>query len=303
MRTSVLNHLRQQEYTGENRCIPCTAVNVIIAVVFGLVVAWLWLLVAGPFAWFVGGLVLIGGLVTIWLRGYLVPGTPALTKQYFPERILRQFGTHPPRDARATGLGGAGETGDIRSDTDSQGGRNGNGSGSTKRREAESWLSEAGVIVPCEQVNDLCVNEQFHTGWYEQMETIKDNETERDVLAEEFDFTPSEIEFEDRGNEFVALTESQLVGLWESRAAMVADVAAARELPDWIDEWNELSTGLRSQLLGSLRVFLDFCPVCDAPVQLGRETVNSCCRSTTVYASTCNGCDARLFEIPYSDAT
>lgn len=300
---SVLKLLRQPEYTGENRCIPCTAANIVIAVVFGLVVAWVWLVVAGPFAWLVGGLVLIGGLVAIWLRGYLVPRTPELTKQYFPDRILRQFDTHPVTDATAHGLGGADGSGNTRSDAESQEGTNGDVSGSTEMSEAESWLSEAGTIVPCEHVDDLCVNDQFRTEWYDQVEAISDNETARNELAQEFEFSPGEIEFEDRGKEFIALTESQMVGQWESRAAMLADVAAARELPNWLDGWDELNTGLRSRLLGSLRVFLDVCPVCDAPVHLGRDTVDSCCRSTDVFAGTCEGCDARLFEIPYSEST
>jgi len=82
---SVGDRLRRPEYTGENRCIPCTAVNSCLA----LVVTALVTLLLGP----LGGLVvLVGSLGTIYFRGYLVPGTPTLTMRYFPPWLLELFG-------------------------------------------------------------------------------------------------------------------------------------------------------------------------------------------------------------------
>jgi hypothetical protein len=83
--TAVGDRLRRPEYTGENRCLPCTAVNVCLTVVVATAVG----LGLTP----VGGLlVLTGGLGAIYFRGYLVPGTPALTARYFPPWLLELFG-------------------------------------------------------------------------------------------------------------------------------------------------------------------------------------------------------------------
>lgn len=88
---TVATSLRQPEYTGENRCLPCTIVNV------GLAAA----LAIGVGLMSTGGLgvgVFLAALVVISLRGYLVPGTPRLTEQYLPASVLRLFGKDPVGD-------------------------------------------------------------------------------------------------------------------------------------------------------------------------------------------------------------
>ncbi|MFC6726533.1 hypothetical protein ACFQE1_19625, partial [Halobium palmae] len=82
-----LERFRRPEYTGENRCLPCTVANTAIAGILTLVVG-----VLSP----VLSVVVLGlSLGAIWLRGYLVPGTPELTKRYFPDWLLRQFEKGP----------------------------------------------------------------------------------------------------------------------------------------------------------------------------------------------------------------
>ncbi|SEA05255.1 hypothetical protein SAMN04488065_1594 [Haloplanus vescus] len=82
---SVGDRLRRPEYTGENRCLPCTVVNVCLALIAAGVVT----VGLGP----VGGLlVFTGALSAIYFRGYLVPGTPELTMRYFPPWLLELFG-------------------------------------------------------------------------------------------------------------------------------------------------------------------------------------------------------------------
>jgi hypothetical protein len=80
---SFTNQLRQPAYTGDNRCLPCTAVNIVIAVVVSAFAS-----IVSPV---LGVGVFVLSLVAIYVRGYLVPGTPTLTKRYFPERVLRWF--------------------------------------------------------------------------------------------------------------------------------------------------------------------------------------------------------------------
>lgn len=93
----LLDRFRQPEYTGENRCVPCTVLNVAVAA--GLSIA-----VAVGIRYGVGETVSVTAgtatfllsAVAIYLRGYLVPGTPRLTETYLPERIRRRFHDRPP---------------------------------------------------------------------------------------------------------------------------------------------------------------------------------------------------------------
>lgn len=87
---------RAPQYTGPNRCWPCTALNVGIVLLGGVMLT------------AVGGVALalpavVVGLATVWFRGYLVPGTPSLGRQ-LPEPVRSRFGTHDPVTERpATG--------------------------------------------------------------------------------------------------------------------------------------------------------------------------------------------------------
>jgi|AntDeeMetagen134_2_1112570.scaffolds.fasta_scaffold00809_4 hypothetical protein len=93
----IIDKLRQPEYTGENRCTPCTAVNVAIATAGGTLVAKAKSPVLGTAAFGVS-------LGTIYLRGYLVPGTPNSRSATF--RIGFCAGSrrsqHPHRPANPT---------------------------------------------------------------------------------------------------------------------------------------------------------------------------------------------------------
>jgi hypothetical protein len=91
MSTDFLDRLEQPAYTGENRCAPCTLVNLAIAVVLAIL--------AGRRNRALGLLVFLGGAGLVYLRGYLVPGTPELTKRYLPESVLSMFGTTDRPDA------------------------------------------------------------------------------------------------------------------------------------------------------------------------------------------------------------
>lgn len=256
--------LRRPEYTGENRCLPCTAVNTVIAAVLAAVV---WIL-SSPLA---AVAVLVVALGAIAVRGYLVPGTPTLTKRHLPDRVHRWFG-HGPPPVPTTGDGGV---------------------------DVEAVLLEAGAVEECDDGEDLCLTDSFDRAWRADVERLRDVEDVRTALAEVLDADVDGLTVEthdDDDDAFVVTGDGELVGQWESRAACVADVAAARSLRERVPGWVGLDAVQRGTVLNGVRLFLEWCPACDGPVTLGQETVESCCWSREVVALTCDDCGTRLFE-------
>lgn len=267
---SIADRIRQPEYTGENRCMPCTFVNTVIAVVLsGL----LWLgalqygatdvapgLGLGSFVVFVGA---------IYFRGYLVPGTPELTKKYFPRRLLKLFGKLPEHQQPHHEPG----------------------------VEPEEILNEAGLIVPCMGGEDLCLTEEFQADWRDRITEVREAGENRESLAEILDADPDELEIEDHDDARLARLDGMHVGQWESEGALVADLAAEPLMADHYDGWEDLKVQDRSRVLVSLRIFLEECPTCEGAVQLTEDQVESCCSTMDVVAAVCSECESRLLEV------
>jgi hypothetical protein len=265
-----MDRLTQPEYTGENRCTPCTVVNVVIAALIAAALG----LVSVP----LGVVAFLVGLGVIYLRGYLVPYTPALTKRYFPDRVLRWFEKEPVDDGTMDG--------DWEQDFD-----------------VSAALLEIGVITECENVDDLCLESTFQTAWRQQITDLResDRDDRRREIADLLDLD-DESEINEYGHTAaIVQVDGTQVGQWESDAALIADLAADRTLREWDVDWGTYHVVNRSQMLNTLRMFLERCPSCDAPVSIGQETVESCCRSRDVAAVTCDACAARLFEIELTD--
>ncbi|WP_336328702.1 hypothetical protein [Halovenus sp. HT40] len=259
--------LRQPEYTGENRCLPCTVVNTIIATVLAGAVAAGGRLLAEPVVGVAAGTgVLAVSLGAIYFRGYLVPGTPALTKQYLPQRVLAWFGKAPDNTTVDTDL------------------------------DPERALVNAGALEPCADRDDLCLADGFRSEWYDEIDRLESANAGRERLLDVLGLTEGSVDFEDHGDAFRGRVNGSVVGRWESEAAFLADVAAAEELDERIANWGELSVRERSQLLSGLRIFIDSCPACGGRPEFGTDTVESCCSTHEVAAVSCDGCGARLFE-------
>ena len=253
---SVPVRLRNPRYTGSNRCLPCTAVNLGIAAALALVVA------TASVGWAV--VVFAVGVATIALRGYLVPGTPELTKRYLPERVLAWFGKGPtPR---------------------------------SKTLDAAATLVEAGVLRESAADDDLVLEAEFHDAWRRRARRLADANADAAALARFVDADPEAVSVADRGHAYVGAIDDEPVGRWESRPAFLADLAAATVIDERWSGWAALSTARRSELLGSLRLFVETCPTCDGHVTLDATVVESCCRQYDVLAATCDACGARLFE-------
>jgi hypothetical protein len=267
-----IDRLRQPEYTGENRCTPCTVLNVVIAAVVSGVLT----VVALP----LGVVVFVAALAVIYFRGYLVPHTPTITKRYFPDRVLRWFDKGPGTVQRGT------------TDPDE-----------IEEIDVERTLYSLGVITECEHVDDLCLDADFQQAWRAEIRNLREKETKTDDIRELLDLDPNDDhEIDERGGQAaIVMIDGRIVGQWESHAALTADLAADRVLRDWTDEWEQFHVVNRSQLLNSLRMFLEDCTECGNPISVGQETVESCCRSFDVVAVACDGCGSRFFEIELTD--
>jgi hypothetical protein len=292
--------LRQPEYTGDDRCLPCTVVNLLIATVLGVLTSRR----SKP----AGVLVVAGSLVLIYLRGYLVPGTPQLTKRYLPPAVLRWFGKSPEADL-ATGIDTSthSTTGDRTTDEEPADEEPAEES-VTVPDDLEAYLLEADILEPCEDREDLCLTSAFEAEWVEEIESAVESEirTEATVEAFGFDADMEEFELRKQGNGAYALrfgvqdsdrASWRNAGKWPSYAALVADVAASRRLDSWLEAWDAYSPEQRGKILNSLRMFLETCPTAEGGVEMTEETVESCCLSdTTVFAVVCEETGDRLFE-------
>lgn len=272
-----LDAMQQPEYVGENRCLPCTVVNLAIAVIIGVVTAVSLTAIGAPVVVRVSaaGIVLIGSIVTVYLRGYLVPGTPALTKRYLPPWALRLFGKVPEPSRDATG------TVDV-----------------------EAVLLDAGVLEECPDRDDLCLSSSFASEWRARMDTFATNGAEIERLIErlidsdELDTSADrgDLTVLERGEAYVVLLDGSRIAQWESEAAYLSDAAAVAVLEDRYVGWQTLGFRDRTEIAGVLRLWLDRCPTCGGSVEMERETVSSCCRERQVLASNCDSCGSRLFE-------
>jgi hypothetical protein len=247
---------RQPEYTGENRCTPCTVVNVGIAAVLAGVLA-----AANPL---LGVVAFAGSIAVIYLRGYLVPGTPALTKQYLPASALRLFGKEPVEPERT-----------VRADA-------------TERDGAVDLLYAADVLAGEGATADL--DDGFRRAWRARIDERSESSIGPDAVAALFDAEEAEAQSE---RSFV-VDGSKMVR-WESEGALIADLAADAELRERIEGWETLDRSLRMDVVTALRLFLDACPDCGATVETTVETDDRCCQKPfTAFDAACRDCGAPL---------
>lgn len=137
--TELLRRFQQPEYTGKNRCRPCTVVNGIIAVAVVAAVAVVSLTAAT--------IAFVVCVTVIALRGYLVPGTPSLVR-YLPPAVHELLGSaHATDEETLTDL--------------------------------ESILLSSGIVVTCPNGDDLCLAEQYRDAWRSQMDELRETQRER----------------------------------------------------------------------------------------------------------------------------
>ena len=288
-RESLLGRLRQPEYTGDNRCLPCTVVNLVVAAALAGAVA----LLSLPAAAVVFGL----SVLAIALRGYLVPGTPELTKRYLPERVLRLFGKHPTAGTTLEPEADADTAGSVDVDPDEL-----EVFQQIERRREEGvdpseFLQDVGAIELCADGEEFCLTDAFAervTAHAEPRTVSEDDE----AIATIFGVEPDEVTPLSRA--YPAVEVGIQVRKWPSTAALTTDLATDRALAETTDRWREVPPGQRREVLESLRGFHERCPLCGGPVALGEEVLESCCGTHQVKTVACEDCKQRLREFDHA---
>lgn len=305
MGNKLLSWLHQPEYTGDNRCWACTAVNLTIASVVSLL--------AAQKSRRDSAIVFAVSTVLIYFRGYLVPGTPALTKRYLPAEVLKWFGKDSSTRS-PTGLGAINSENVQGFSVASNADVNVNTDGETRpktsdknaeetsydeitERDPEVVLLESGILVPCEEQDDLCLADDFQEDWRTAIENMDDKSLSAADAVEVFGLDDADIySIKNFNNGTVLEMRGQQVGQWPSEAALLADIAAAQVIEKRIPNWGQVEPQSKGQLLNALRLFLETCPTGDGPVTLDTETVESCCQSYAVVTTRCAENGERLFE-------
>lgn len=254
-----LDALRRPEYTGENRCTPCTVVNVAIVALAAVAVWFLSPLLAA--------VVLLGGLALVALRGYVVPYTP----EFAPKLVARlpvAFGPdhdEVEEDDIVTGAtGGSGESTDESLDdaaTDEP-------AADAGRDDVLDALLDAGVLHGGES---LTLDEEFRAAWREYVDAVDDPATAVRAVRPDAHRVDT---YEEGETEYVvveAVPDDPTSEAWIPRAMALADAAAVRALDD---------RGVPSQTAlaaaPALRQFLQTCPECGGDLAAMQQQ-GACC--------------------------
>ncbi|MDS0258931.1 hypothetical protein NDI56_05945 [Haloarcula sp. S1CR25-12] len=285
----LIDQLQNDAYTGENRCSACTAVNTVLALVGAVLVDRTSRPLIGRRR--ARGLALatlaISGL-SIWIRGYLVPKTPELTKEYMPPWMLAWFDKEPFEpdaelaDEEREALGDPIDT--------------------------EEYLLDHGVVTAEADGQDYVMTEEFQSAWEAKLEALEDwpdAESDPDVepVLDLFqgDWSNDDVESPrlDVDDHRVAImypdgTQSLY---WPSLTAVEADLVTGAVLQAWDEEWDDLDTYQRAKVFQSVRIFIETCPDGDETV-VGEDTVESCCSEHEVATVECTDSGDRLAELP-----
>ncbi|MBV0924970.1 hypothetical protein KTS45_12255 [Halomicroarcula limicola] len=265
---SPLSRLRDPEHTGENRCLPCTAVNLVIAAALSGLAA----LVAVELA----AAVAVAAVAAIALRGYLVPGTPRLTKRYLPGRALRAFG----KDAPPAEPDDFDTLEKVRNHRENA-------------VDADAFLAEEGVVTGDGEAREL--TDGFAAAVGDRLDAHAGGANLRDPLASVFEVEPDEVTIE-RGDH-PSVTVGKRIREWPSQSALRVDVAAHEALTEWTDRWLDVPLEQRVNMLETIRSRWPVCPACGGRVESASEVQTSCCGVHEVLAVACVDCGERLAEL------
>lgn len=271
---SLTDRLRQEEYTGENRCIPCTAVNVALAVLISGAVA---VVSIG-----LGIVAFVASLGAIFFRGYLVPGTPELTKKYLPNSILERFEKVDDETDADDGYPKLEMAEKIRYEKEN-------------RVVPDEFLTDVGAIT-IDESDQPTMTDEFAALVDTHVSAAQRSGVDEETIAHLFDRDISDVSArEDR--DYPAYKVKLFLRKWPADGALVTDVGTDLALRELTDRWPAVPIEQRLEILESLRLLAEVCPACDGDLEIGEETVESCCRLYPVVELRCVECGLRVTEL------
>ncbi|MFC6976339.1 hypothetical protein ACFQL1_19305 [Halomicroarcula sp. GCM10025709] len=281
--------LRAETHTGENRCWPCTIVNLALLGVLTLFLAVRKrrLVAAG---------VATLGVGVIYLRGYLVPYTPAFAPRLvaaspLPDEWFHDdYGTPEYAESEDTTDDSADEQSvDPEDDTSLADGVDLDGE--TVMRE----LAEAGVLDADGEM--LFLADDIESEWHERMDDL--STLPLDSLAAEVGETFPHVEHAEGlhtdGRDWVVVGEEN--GSLVAKPVVVAELAAYRALSASVDDQQ-----VRTAAAETFRMFLEDCPACGTA--LAESTEVGCCggytnpRESPDETLVCPSCKQRVYRFP-----
>lgn len=276
--TDLIDRIRRPEYTGENRCWPCTVVNgTILAVLAGLL--------ARRDRRTAAVAVTVLGSAAIVLRGYFVPYTPQFAPRLVAALPIDAFDHDDEPE----------ETGSL---SDSTGAPDGTDAADEPTgEEVLTELIEAGVVVP--EGDDLRLDDDFRDDWHREMQTLRELElSEIEAIADEL--TPPSVETRtDQGwDRPILILDGGGMPSTLRRHIAVAELGGARALESTVE-----SDAIRLAAGRPLRSLLEDCPLCDGELTISRA---SCCGDVTPVGMKpseklmCPVCDERFFVFEHA---
>lgn len=243
---------RDPRYTGENRCTPCTLVNLFL--ISGISI------VSGILSPVIGTVIATTSLLLLYLRGYVVPKTPALTKRYLPEPLLRVLGKSHEWEV-------------------------------SDEFDVEKSLLKLGIARLREDEVELEPKfEQNLSRMYQEIGP--DVLTSAETILERPDVEIQE------GDQVQILDGEEIVGQWPSRLALHLDLATTKCLNDYVVDWNSCPSDVQNSIVASIRTLLTECPECDSPLVFQDTEVETCCTTVDVTVYKCTTCNSELIKMP-----
>ena len=286
---SPLDALRRPAYTGENRCWPCAAVNLLLVAVVAAI--------AGSLRAPLAPVVLLGGGLLVYLRGYVVPGTPRFAPRLV-DPLPVDVGPEKPvgSDSIADGVDPANSGtpvngGESPDEEDPPGEEDSAEESATMDPEAViATLSGAGVLVA--DGDDLSPTDAYRESFEARMADLRSlTETE---LAERAAAAAAGAPTAEVHGDRILLVGDRDVRL--SRAVAIAETAAVETLAGF-----DVPPAVRTAAAEPLRTLVRTCPVCGGDVS--ETTLRLCCggpggthKRPDRPVLACESCDTVVFE-------
>lgn len=255
-----LGRLRAPEYTGSNRCRPCTLLNgMVIGVSIGVVLLVLrelgvaWLPSIG-----ISLVLSVVGVAALYLRGYVVPGTPELTARYLPAAVRARLG------------------------------KDGSGAADPDGNTPSARLAAADILDFPDPDEPMGVTATFREEVNRLATQMEDLDAADAIFGDMLAIPTTELWRREFGGACKILAGGKLVGKWTSSARYQSQMAMVAAVRDRIDEWAELPPSERVELVAEVRRRDQGCQECDAPLTIVRT---SCCGGTAVTRLECERCD------------